>query len=101
MIDRAAKRTEWAARALDTAADELLAAGEDGVPVGSLAEVLRTEADCASVLVRRIAELRALAGRRISPVSTERLTREVVFREALGAEAQIASADMTDTGASA
>jgi hypothetical protein len=62
MIERAEKRCDWAARALTAAAAELDQAGEEGVPVGSTADLARTEADCAKELARRIADVGALAG---------------------------------------
>ncbi|HEY4897084.1 MAG TPA: hypothetical protein VII01_13440 [Solirubrobacteraceae bacterium] len=61
-LDRAAKRCDWASRALKAAADELDQASEEGMPVGSTADLARTEAACARELARRIADVRALAG---------------------------------------
>lgn len=61
-VARAARRCEWAALALSAAADELDQAGEEGVPTGSLPDLLRTEAACSSELARRTAQIRELAG---------------------------------------
>jgi hypothetical protein len=62
MIDRAARRAEWSARALDAAAEDLLAAGEEGALVNGRAEEVRAEAERCAELARRIAVDRELEG---------------------------------------
>jgi hypothetical protein len=62
MIETAERRAEWAARALAAAAEELDQVAEQGVVVGSTAELARTESDCAKELARRIAQVGVLAG---------------------------------------
>ena len=62
MIERAVKRTDWAARALAAAADELHAAGEQGALVNGTAEQVGAESKRVADLVRRIAADRELAG---------------------------------------
>src|SRR5437899_2154326 len=54
MIDRAAKRTDWAARALAASAEELHAAGEQGALVAGTAEAVQAEAERVAELVRLI-----------------------------------------------
>jgi hypothetical protein len=62
MIDRAARRTDWAARALGAAADELQAAGEQGAVVSATAEQLQVEAGRVGELLRQIEADRELSG---------------------------------------
>ena len=62
MIARAARRAEWAAHALDAAADELHAAGELGAVVNSTAAHVRIEAQRVSNLLLLIAADREQAG---------------------------------------
>jgi hypothetical protein len=62
LLGLAGRRTEWAARALAAAGDELLRAGEDGALVNGTAEALLTESERVGVLVRRIAADRRLTG---------------------------------------
>lgn len=68
-IERASRRVEWAALALSAAAEQLDQAGEDGAPVGSLPDLLRTESECGHVLAQRIAEVGAI-------VASERRVRD-------------------------
>ena len=62
MLDLATRRAEWSARALDAAAEELLAAGEEGALVNGTAEQVGAESKRVADLVRRIAADRELAG---------------------------------------
>jgi hypothetical protein len=56
-IARAAKRTEWAARALGAASEDLYAAGARGLIAGGPAEVLEQEAERLAELAAQVAGL--------------------------------------------
>jgi hypothetical protein len=60
MLDRAAKRTDWTARALGAATDELHAAGEQGAVVNSTAAEVPAEAERVGELLRQIRDDREL-----------------------------------------
>jgi hypothetical protein len=68
-LDLAHRRVEWSARALDAAADELHAAGEEGAVTVDTAELVGIESARTWGLVERIAVDRELAG-------TERRARD-------------------------